>query len=215
MAMSICDKSSESVDLSTIMDLFPYVGEIWNRPQRVSMTSVITAATELRFDHRKCDSLPDEIVYLTNLRSLNCSICEIKSIPAPLYSLTNLEILILRGNQIKDTTVLFCQLTNLVELNLSHNQISSIPSEVTRLQSLKLLDLSHNQLLSPSASIPQLVNLRMLNIDWNKIGKNMTQVGYQLGFLNNLFDLNCFLAVIFLLDCRMMTRTNSKNLCMA
>ncbi|MCX5964137.1 MAG: leucine-rich repeat domain-containing protein [Cyanobacteria bacterium] len=137
-------------------------------------------------------TLPDELLALVSLRSLDLSgnplgglpevVCKLEQlewlnlanigmpiVPESIAQLTNLTLLYLHSNQIAIIPESIGQLTNLTVLNLHSNQIAIIPESIGQLTNLKGLDLHNNQIAIIPESIGQLTNLTVLNLHSNQI----------------------------------------------
>jgi internalin A len=137
-------------------------------------------------------TLPDELLALVSLRSLDLSgnplcglpevVCKLEQlewlnlanigmpiIPESIAQLTNLTLLYLSGNQIAIIPESIAQLTNLTALYLYRNQIAIIPESIAQLTNLTLLYLHRNQIAIIPESIAQLTNLTKLSLDSNQI----------------------------------------------
>src|SRR3989338_3553282 len=111
-------------------------------------------------------SLPDELLLLTSLQTLNLYNNRLTSIPDNLgYLLTNLLYLRLNCNQLTSIPDSLGQLDSLVKLSLDDNRLTSVPDSLGQLKSLRKLYLNNNRLTSVPDSLEQLTRLRKLYLN--------------------------------------------------
>jgi len=155
-------------------------------------------------------SIPDEIVNLENLKSLNLEDIEFKtfpekilelkkleylnlnsiglqSIPDEIGNLKNLNELLLESNDISKLPKQIGDLENLKTLDLSYNRLTDIPEQIGNLKKLQKLDLSDNELVSIPSFLSNLDNLEVLYLDYNKIYSDLPQ---SFNNLKNLKEIN-------------------------
>ncbi|ORX79312.1 L domain-like protein [Anaeromyces robustus] len=98
----------------------------------------------------RCDSgdqvFPEDILYLTNLKTLQIPSKSIDSIPVNIKNLKNLETLNLRRNSLKELPDEFGELENLKSLNLESNEFTVFPEQITKLKNLEELNLIYNSI---------------------------------------------------------------------
>ncbi|MEQ9553452.1 MAG: leucine-rich repeat domain-containing protein [Coleofasciculus sp. G3-WIS-01] len=90
---------------------------------RAELLKIITQAihqgiTELNLSNKRITKIPDEIAYLTNLRSLGLANNQLTEIPGWIAQLTHLRFLYLTKNQLTEIPEGIAQLTNLKWLDL-------------------------------------------------------------------------------------------------
>jgi Leucine-rich repeat (LRR) protein len=129
--------------------------------------------TELDLRHKSLTTIPEEIKYLTNLKSLNLSDNKITAIPEHIFDhLVNLESLYISTNQMTAIPEhLFDNLINLNKLTLFNNKIKDITAHMFHhLTNLHSLNLTNNQITAiPEHTFDKLINLKYLDLSVNKI----------------------------------------------
>lgn len=114
---------------------------IWLRDRReIKKIHLFTNAKVLWADYRGISKLPNEIVKLTELQSIELNLNKIRKLPENFGNLKNLTDLDLQANKIKCLPESFKELNNLENLNLSLNNLKSceVLLEMTNLQSVNL-----------------------------------------------------------------------------
>lgn len=122
---------------------------------------------------------------LVNLESLDLSNIGLEEIPNDIRFLTHLKSLQLADNQISSNFQFLSQIPQLSKLNLAGNQLSNLPQTLSQLKQLKQLDLSYNELNESSFLILRQFKLEWLSLEHNKI-KVLTQPLSQLKQLVHL-----------------------------
>ncbi len=140
----------------------------------------------IEFRYHDIPQLPDQIHWLTNLRSLSLSHCTLSSVPANIGKLEQLERLVLNYNVLKTVPDEIGQLKNIKELSLVGNALDEVPSIIGELEQLEILSLIDNHLTSLPRSIAGLYNVRKLILRSN----HFTDLPIELGFLENLETLD-------------------------
>ena len=140
---------------------------------------------ELHLPEQGLTEIPESIVNLINLKTLNLAINQIKHIPKWIGQLVNLQSLDLNENRITKIPDSIVQLFNLKMLYFDRNQIIEIPNSIGQLTNLRELDLYHNQITKIPDSIGQLSNLTTLNLRSNQI----TKIPDSIAKLSNLITL--------------------------
>ena len=106
------------------------------------------------------DSIPNEIVKLKNLKTLDLSE---NNIPLSEFEklgvLQNLERLYIRKNNLKTLPLFILKLRKLEYLDISDNQLTSFPRELSKLSSLKELRIKGNNIRNCKTKIKQLKKL--------------------------------------------------------
>ena len=142
---------------------------------------------ELDLESSNIISLPDELMQLTSLQTLNLYNNQLTSIPDNLgYWLTNLLHLLLNCNHLTSIPDSLGHLDRLETLDLCGNRLTTVPDSLGQLNSLETLDLIGNQLTYVPDSLGQLTNLRYLKLD----GNQLASVPDSLGQLKNLRELS-------------------------
>lgn len=148
--------------------------------------------TILNMNDIRMKILPNEIFYLSNLKSLNITDNyiselspligtltnlqffdgernELKKLPKEIGYLTNLVDLSFHGNELEELPIEFGNLTSLTRLDLISNCIKKLPDEFCQLTNLKDLDLISNKLKVLPDNIGNLTNLKILDISENNL----------------------------------------------
>lgn len=132
--------------------------------------------------------LPEEILRLQKLKTLNLNHNGLKNLPESLYELSSLEYLLLeangltkisdnignlknlktlhlRANNLKNLPDSLWELKNLEEFYIGTNNIKVIPKEIENLQSLKYLSLKNNLISFIPEEIGKLTSLECLDLE--------------------------------------------------
>jgi len=134
-------------------------------------------------------ALPDCIMKLDQLETLQMANNQISEIPSSVANLTKLRRLSLDRNLLKHLPPEMSRLTNLESLLLRNNQIQQLPENVPgpSMTHLRLLHISSNQLTSLPASLVYCPNIESLYANSNKIKSLPDHFG---GYLPRLKRLN-------------------------
>ncbi|KAM5287998.1 LOW QUALITY PROTEIN: leucine-rich repeat serine/threonine-protein kinase 2 [Ctenodactylus gundi] len=112
-----------------------------------AMPFLPSSITSLKLSQNKFACIPDAILNLPHLRSLDMSRNEIEYLPGPTYwKSLNLRELLLSYNQISilDLSEKAYTWSRIEKLHLSHNNLKEIPPEIGCLENLTSLDVSYN-----------------------------------------------------------------------
>ena len=116
-------------------------------------------------------TLPESIVQLSNLQSLNLRNNSLSTLPESIVQLSNLQSLDLSNNLLSTLPESIVQLSNLQSLNLRNNSLSTLPESIVQLTNLQSLDLRNNELNTLLVEIGQLSNLTYFDISFNLLKK--------------------------------------------
>jgi len=129
-------------------------------------------------------TIPDEIVYLSELRSINFKKNRVKGTFSSIGTFDNLLTLNLSENGISYVVGLSEVFSSLKVLHLTGNSLTAIPEDIYNLLSLEELYMNYNQMSGViSSKIGQLTELRELYMFRNKLGGNLPA---ELGLLTEL-----------------------------
>ncbi len=92
-----------------------------------------------------------------------------KNIPDEVLALEKLKSLNLSGNPIQEMDILLTQKTTLEELNFNNCKLKNIPPQINLLENLKTLYIENNKISSLPDELCRLGKLRSLNLTKNKI----------------------------------------------
>jgi len=118
---------------------------------------------------RRVEKIPDSIVSLTDLQSLDLSFARISTLPDSIVNLTGLQSLDLSSTEISTLQDSIVNLTGLQHLDLSHTKISTLPDSIVNLTGLQHLDLSHTKISTLPDGIVNLTGLRSLYLSYTWI----------------------------------------------
>jgi Leucine-rich repeat (LRR) protein len=139
----------------------------WNGEQSLS------EITSLDLSHRGVRSLPKEIEFLTNLKSLNLKGNDLSCLPDEIGKLP-LETLLLGDNFFSKIPSVIFQIVSLKTLDLNENNIKKLSKDIAVLVNLEVLYLSYNNLVFINDSIAK-INLVQLVV-WDNCFKTVPKV---------------------------------------
>jgi hypothetical protein len=144
---------------------------------------------ELYFGDNKLKSIPEEIIHMVSLHTIDLSNNQLPVFPEPLIYLEQLSSLIYsqeRGIHINKLPDDFTQLYNLRTLDLSHNTFYEIPQTIYALTKLEYINMSHNLLTGiQNNRLKQLKNLKIIELNGNNFS-SFSSMLYQV----EVFDIN-------------------------
>lgn len=120
-------------------------------------------------NNTKLTELPEALLQLTQIQSLNLAGNRLASLPIWLKELGNLRELNLSKNQLMQLPEALSQITQLQLLNIANNQLKTVPEALLNLARLKELNISNNQLDEIPEWIEQLSQLRVFKLYNNQI----------------------------------------------
>ncbi|UJR31243.1 hypothetical protein I4U23_018745 [Adineta vaga] len=127
---------------------------------------------ELYIHDNQIELIPDEIIHMTSLQTLDLSNNKFARFPDPLIYLDQLTCLIYsqkHGIYIDKIPDDFLHLYNLRKLDFSHNIFNEIPQCIYSLTKLEYLDMSYNLLTAVETDhLKQLKHLKMINLIGNQ-----------------------------------------------
>ena len=144
---------------------------------------------ELHISNNRIRSIPEEIIHMINLHTIDLSNNQFPIFPEPLIYLEQLSTLIYsqeHGIHINKLPDDFNQLYNLKSLDLSHNIFYEIPQMIYYLPKLEYLNMSYNLLSGiENNGLKQLKKLQTIKLNGNNF-TSFPSVLYQL----ETFDIN-------------------------
>jgi len=123
----------------------------------------------LILDKNGLTELPEDIVFLENLRSLELNNNQLRHLPKGLSRLTKLKAIGLTSNALTEIDDEFCELSNLSSVGLDNNHIHALPGAMGQLRNLESIGLSNNRLENLPSSIGQLGELAELELSGNNL----------------------------------------------
>jgi hypothetical protein len=122
--------------------------------------------------------VPNEVLTITNLRSLNLNRNPLKAFPVKITQLTNLRELLLVRSGLVEVPSDIGALTLLRVLNLSSSRLKEVPSQLFDLVQLQELDLSNNALKDLPPAVQRLTVLSELKLHRNKLAQLPAQLAH-------------------------------------
>ncbi len=127
---------------------------------------------ELYINDNQLKSIPEEIIHMTSLQTIDLSNNHLSIFPEPLVYLEQLSSLIYsqeNGIHIDRLPDDFLQLSNLKILDLSHNIFYEIPQMIYSLNKLEYFNMSYNLLVALEINrLKQMKNLKELKLNGNE-----------------------------------------------
>ncbi|KAM5576633.1 hypothetical protein ABKV19_007467 [Rosa sericea] len=148
-----------------------------------------THLQELNASETALTTVPQSIIYLTNLKVLSfygCIGLQLQHWFSELSSLTSLNLGSCDLAEEQLVRDIICRLSHLQQLDLSGNNFVSLPNEIGRLSSLQQLNLSGNNFVSLPNEIGGLSSLQQLDLS----GNNFVSLPNEIGRLSSLQQLN-------------------------
>ncbi|XP_038621187.1 leucine-rich repeat serine/threonine-protein kinase 2 [Tachyglossus aculeatus] len=139
---NICSFSENFLEACTKIEVFSARMNLL-----VAVPCLPSSITSLKLSQNKFTCIPEAILSLPHLRSLDLSSNEILNLPGPVHwKSLNLRELLLNYNQISilDLSEKASAWSRLEKLHLSHNKLKEIPPEIGFLENLASLDVSYN-----------------------------------------------------------------------
>lgn len=131
-------------------------------------------------------AFPKQLLQLKNLKSLSLEYCELTTIPESISELSKLKTARFTYSRISEFPKGLLRSPQLEWLSLSENQIETIPAEIENLGMLKILHLSYNRISCVPDELFKCHSLEKLWLDSNRIAVLPSSVGR----LVNLVDLD-------------------------
>lgn len=128
-----------------------------------------SGATELDLSYNHLTAIPNSIVQLTKLKSINLSNNQLTIVPESLGRLTQLHSINLSSNRLTVIPQWLTYLTQLQSLDFSNNRLTSLPKSLGLLMQLQSLDLSSNRLISLPKRLDLLTQLQSLDLSNNRL----------------------------------------------
>lgn len=110
------------------------------------------------------NSVPSELVQLTQLQCLNLFYNHLSILPKEICQLLQLKKLLLHHNQLTFLPETIGNLTKLEELALCFNQLTKLPQAISQLTQLKTLYLHNNQLTNLPYRLSKLPHLQKITL---------------------------------------------------
>jgi hypothetical protein len=129
----------------------------------------LSGAKDLRLDCLNLTTLPDSLVELTQLQSLDLSYNYLTELPKWLGKFTQLRSLDLRFNELTTLPESLGELTQLEVLDLSRNPYDTLPESFGQLTWLQWLDLSYTQPAKLPECLGNLTQLKSLYLSGNEL----------------------------------------------
>ncbi|XP_074050932.1 leucine-rich repeat serine/threonine-protein kinase 2 isoform X2 [Macrotis lagotis] len=173
--------------LSITEDFFEACGKLEVFTARMNSLVAVpylpSSITILNLSQNKFTCIPEVILSLPHLRSLDLSCNEIHILPGPAYwKSLNLRELLFNHNQIRilDLSEKAYTWSRMEKLHLSHNKLKEIPPEIGFLENLTSLDVSYNlELRSFPNEMGKLTKIWDLPLDELHLNFDFKHIGYK------------------------------------
>uniref|UniRef100_A0AAV2L530 non-specific serine/threonine protein kinase n=1 Tax=Knipowitschia caucasica TaxID=637954 RepID=A0AAV2L530_KNICA len=182
--LRVLDLSKNHVEVVSqdVLQLCPKLEQLNASTNRLSvLLHLPLKVTTLKLANNSFSHVPDAVLQLPCLRSVDLRNNLLSSLPAPSsWSSRNLRELMFSKNQIQtlDLSSEVFRWNRLEKLHLSHNQLSEIPAEIGQLESLTSLDVSRNSALrSFPDEMGKLVRLWDLPLDGLRLQLDLMVIG--------------------------------------
>jgi len=160
-----------------------------NTPRLTELPDSLVKLTRLQsldLSNNGLTTLPEWLGQLTELLSLQVANNQLTTLPDSLGQLTQLRSLAAYNNWLTTMPQSLGQLTQLQSLDLSDNRLTTVPGSLGHLISLQELVLLENQLTSMPESLVELTKLRRLVLGGNRLGR-IPEVVMELSQLKALY----------------------------
>lgn len=159
-------------------------------PERIALKYIRDAkrkgSKELGLRHLGLSMVPNQIIELSELVSLDLGDNNVTSLPSFLFSLPRLQYINIWNNRLKVFPLEINRNQTLISLDLGNNELLTLPSSIALLTNLEKLYISNNQITALPPEIGQLTKLRTLSASSN----NLTTLPPEIKLLTKLNSLD-------------------------
>lgn len=135
------------------------------------LTSLTLGTLTTSSNQNKIQTIPQEIVQLINLESLNLRCNKIRELPDFLFDLKQLKKLYLWANQLREIPESIGNAKNLEVLGLYNNKLLKLPNAIEKLTRLKDLDVRSNKIREIPNVLKACQDLEHLSLDNNSLNE--------------------------------------------
>jgi Leucine-rich repeat (LRR) protein len=137
---------------------------------------VFTNLEYLSLKNDNLTTIPDGIMRLSKLKSLDLSGNYFKTLPKTMKGLSRLEVLFLNDEKefdLENSINVLSDLPNLKELHLENDNLKTLPKKFDKLKQLESLYLTNNKFIELPKPVMSLKHLQYLDLRKNNIDSNL------------------------------------------
>ncbi|ELP89675.1 leucine-rich repeat containing protein, putative [Entamoeba invadens IP1] len=130
-----------------------------------------TALTLVRFRGNLLSKVPEVLLSLQNLKTLDLSNNSISIVPSRIGEMSNLQEIILGQNKIESLPDEMSKMTSLVNMTITANRLKDLPSSLSTLTKLTFVDLCNNKFTQFPGVLGKLYSIKTLWLCYNYLSE--------------------------------------------